>query len=368
MRGGTWQVLRKDLRLGPRSPLLLWAILLPVVLTLLVQGVFGELLAPRPSLAIVDGDGGAVAFAALGLEGIDLEIALDETEVRGRVAEGRLTGAVLVPRGFLDAVAAGERPPVPLVVSGESLPGERALLTGVVVDLVRVAAGVDAPVDVEVVTVGEPGLPIALRLVPLLVLYAVAIPGGMVPAASLVEEKERGTLVAMLVTPTSVRQVLLAKGLLGVLLGALAGVVTLTMNGVWGAAPLVIVTAVVIGAVMMAEVGLVLGAWARDTNALFAAWKGGGIVLFLPAVFFVWPGLPSWPGRFMPAWYFLHPTFRVATEGATFPEVAGELAIGAAICAALLPVVAASARGLERRVAGAAPAAAPADDVDAMAG
>ncbi len=49
-----WRVLLKDLRLGPRSPILLWAIVFPVVGTLMVQIVFGSLFAPQPRLGIVD--------------------------------------------------------------------------------------------------------------------------------------------------------------------------------------------------------------------------------------------------------------------------------------------------------------------------
>ena len=49
-----WQVLKKDLRLGPRSPILLWAIVFPVVGTFVVQVVFGSLFAPAPRLGMVE--------------------------------------------------------------------------------------------------------------------------------------------------------------------------------------------------------------------------------------------------------------------------------------------------------------------------
>ena len=49
-----WKVLRKDLALGPRSPIVLWAFVLPVVLTLLIRGVFGGLFETEPRLGIVD--------------------------------------------------------------------------------------------------------------------------------------------------------------------------------------------------------------------------------------------------------------------------------------------------------------------------
>jgi hypothetical protein len=103
--------------------------------------------------------------------------------------------------------------------------------------------------------------------------------------------------------------------------------------------------------VMMAQVGLLLGAWAPDTNTLFAAWKGGAILLIYPVVFFAWPDLPTWPARFGPTYYFLRPVHAISVEQAAFADVALDLGVAAIICIALLPVVDATGRWLERQLA-----------------
>ena len=350
----SWQVLRKDLRLGPRSPLVLWALVLPIALTLLVRGVFGDLFADEPRLGIVDEGSSAITAAALDLDGIEVRLLDDAGALEAEVREGRLDAGLVLPADFDGAVRTGDQPALPLWLAGESLPSDRALLTVSLLGAVREAAGDEAAVDVEIIEVGEAGLPLDLRLLPLLVLYAVAIPGGMVPAASLVEEKEHGTLQAVLTTPTSIGEVLAAKGTLGVLLGMVAGLMTLTLNDAFGPAPVAVVLAVTLGAVMMAELGLILGAWARDTNTLFAAWKAAGLVVFLPAIFFLWPDLPTWPAYLMPAYYFLQPAYAVGVESAGLADVAGDLAIGLGICVLMLPVVVAAGRRLQLRlVAGA---------------
>jgi ABC-2 type transport system permease protein len=346
----TAQILLKDLAIGPRSPILVWALVIPVVITLLVRGVFGDLLTSDPRLALVDEGASALSAALAEVEGLDLHLLDDAGELRAELADGRFDAGLVLPVGFDEALRVGGQPVLELLLSGESRPADRAVLLATVLDLVRTVSGTTPPVDVEVVVLGEALLPIELRLLPLIVLYAVAIPGGMVPASSLVEEKERGTLAAILATPTGVGEVLLAKGVLGVVLGVIAGVVTLSLNAAFGAAPGTLLLSVLLGAVMMALVGLLLGSWAGDTNTLFAAWKGAGLVLFLPAVFFIWPGLPMWPARLMPAYYFLHPAFAVSVEGAGFADVAGELAIGAVLCLALLPAVVAVGRWMERRL------------------
>jgi ABC-2 type transport system permease protein len=345
-----WQVLRKDLRLGPRSPILLWALVVPVLITVLVRGVFGGLFDEAPRLGIVDQGASAVTSAVQDRPGVDVHLAGDVAALRADVLDGRLDAGLVLPAGFDAAVRGGQQPPLQLWLSGASYRSNRAVLTATVLDVVRGLTGDDAPVEVVVVIHGEEVLPLDLRMLPLIVMYAVAIPGGMVPAASLVEEKERGTIQAMLVTPVSIGEVLAAKGALGVLLASIAGLVTLLLNDAFGASPLAMLCAVLVGATMMALIGLLFGAWASDTNTLFAAWKGGGIILFLPAVFFVWPGLPSWPPLFMPTYYFLEPAFAVSVEGATFAHVAPRLAIGVGICLTLVPAVAAAGRSLSGRL------------------
>ena len=347
----SWQVLRKDLRLGPRSPILLWALVVPVLLTLLVRGVFGDLFDGEPTLGIVDEGRSAVAVDAQALDGVTVEAVDDAALLRDELAAGGYDAGLVLQDGFDEQVRAGEVPPLHLWVAGDSVPADRVVLTVAVLDLVRGLTGEQAAVSVEVVELGEAALPIDLRLLPLLVMYAVAIPGGMVPASSLVEEKERGTLEALLAGPTSVGEVLAAKGALGVLLAVAAGVATLGLNDAFGAEPLAVVLSIVLGAVMMAQLGLMIGAWAPDTNTLFAAWKAGGIILFLPVVFLIWPDLPTWPVYVMPAYYFLEPAYAVSVEGAGLGDVAGTLAVAAAICLALLPGVALVGRWLARHVA-----------------
>ncbi len=347
----SWQVLRKDLRVGPRSPVVLWALVIPVLLTLLIRGVFGDLFEGEPALGIVDEGSSTLTAQAHAIEGVVVDTVADAEILRDELAEGGYDAGLVLPAGFDEQVRAGAMPPLGLWVAGDSLPADRVVLTAAVLDLVRELAGSQVAVSVEVVELGEAGLPLDLRLLPLLVMYAVSIPGGMVPASSLVEEKERRTLEAVLAGPTSVREVLAAKGAFGVLLGVAAGVVTLLLNDAFGTEPLAVGLAIALGAVMMAQFGLMIGAWAPDTNTLFAAWKAGGIILFLPAIFFIWPDLPTWPLYVMPAYYFLEPAYAVSVEGATLGEVAGTLGVAAAICVVLLPAVILVGRWLERHVA-----------------
>jgi ABC-2 type transport system permease protein len=344
------QVLRKDLQLGPRSPLLLWALVLPILLTLLIRGVFGGLFASEPRLGIVDLGTSELVAEAGAVEGLDVSVLTDPDELRTRVEANDLDAGLVLQPGFDAAVRAGERPALHLFVGGESPAANRILLAVTTLDLIRGLEDRTAPVTVEVVELGAAGVPFDLRMLPLIVMMTVAIAGGMIPAASLVEEKEKGTLQAVLVTPTTMSEVLLAKGTLGWLLAVVAGTITLAINGVLTTAPTATLLGIVLGATMMAQVGLMLGAWAPDTNTLFAAWKLGAMVLIYPVVFYIWPDLPTWIARLGPTFYFLQPVWAASVEGAGLSEVWRELAIAAGICLALLPATAAAGRRLEGRL------------------
>jgi ABC-2 type transport system permease protein len=127
---------------------------------------------------------------------------------------------------------------LPLYVSGESLASDRVIVSVTTLDLVRAVEGRTTPVTVEVVSTGHGAeAPLAQRMVPLLVLMALLVAGVFVTSFSLVEERERRTLDAVLVTPAGVGDVLVAKAALGLVLAVAMAAVTLALNGALRGSP-----------------------------------------------------------------------------------------------------------------------------------
>lgn len=342
------QVTAKDLRLGPRSPFFLWALALPVVLTFLVSAVFGDLFDPAPRLAVVDEGSSTVTAQLLALDGVQVDVLEDEQELRGAVEAHDYDAGLVLPANLDARLAAAEPVPLQFFVSGQSLASTRVVLAVTTIEQLRVAAGQGPATRVVVTRVGDQEfVPIETRLLPFIVLYAVMIAGLFLPATSLVEEREHRTLDALLVTPLRVSEVLFGKAALGVLLAVVMGWVTLTLNDAFAGQQLAMTIFLLAGAVMMAEVGLILGCWARDSNTLFTAVKGGGILVFAPVIFTLFPDLPQWIARLFPTYYFLQPIFEIATTGAGLGEHLIELAVCVVICLALLPAVAAYGRRFE---------------------
>jgi ABC-2 type transport system permease protein len=318
----------------------LFALAMPLILTVLVSAVFGGLFAPKPRLGIVDLGGSSLTGAARSLTEIDVRPFDDAETLRRRVEAHDLDAGLVLPKGFDQAVQTGERPDLEFLVAGESLASNRVVLAVITLDLVRGVAGREAPVEVAVTTVGdEDYVPVGDRLLPFLVFYAVVIAGLFVPSASLVEERERGTLDALLATPARMSEVLAAKGALGAGLAIAMGVVTLAINNAFAGRTVEMVVFLAVGAVMMAELGLVLGLLAKDMNTLYAGTKGIGFFVMLPALFALFPDLPQWIPRITPTFYFLNPVYDLAVRGASFGDVLPDLAVALALCAVLFPLV-----------------------------
>ncbi|HSW42963.1 MAG TPA: ABC transporter permease [Patescibacteria group bacterium] len=345
------RVLAKDLRLGPRSPIFLWAVVFPVVGTLVVQLVFGSLFAPRPRMGVVDLGSSQITVALGEIEGIELTLVSSADELTRLVRDHNLDAGLVLPAGFDEQVRAGERPLLELFVSGESLASNRLILAVTTLDLVRAVEGSPAPVEVDVVALGDPLLPMAARLTPLLVLFALLIAGVFVPAFSLVQERENGTLAALLVTPVRATDVLAAKAVLGFVLAFLMALVTLALNGALGNQPVALLLAVAAGAVMLSLLGLIYGSASPDAKTLFTLMKSLNIILFAPVIFYVFPDWPQWIAQLFPTYWVINPIFEVAIRDAGLAEVAGQLVVGLAISALLVPVIVLLARRMAARVA-----------------
>lgn len=347
----TLKVLRKDLSLGPRSPFFLYAIVLPFVLTLVLQFAFGSLFNPRPRLGIVDRGASAITAAVEGMKGIDLTLLTDGEELKAMVEANDLDAGLILPTGFDEAVKGGEKPDLQFFISGESYAANRVVLSVTAIDLIREVEGGEAPVVVEVVSFGEAGLPISIRLVPVIVFYALVMAGVFVPGSNLVEEKERGTLMAMLVTPVSTADVLAAKWLLGTAFATVMAAITLVLNQALGSNWLEVLVVVFVAGALSSMIGLLIGVFAKDSTVMFGIVKGLGIFLFAPTIFYIFPNWPQWIAKLFPLYWIIEPIWQVSIMGGSLSGVWTELTVAIGITIALVPLIALVARKMQAQMA-----------------
>ncbi len=329
----------KDFSVGPRKPFFIWALLMPFALTLVLQFAFGSLFEPKPRLGLVDLGSSNITAAAQELDGFEVSIIDDVGQLTELVENHDLDAGLVLSPGFDDALRDGEKPLLEFYMSGESLAANRVIIAVTAIEMIREVEGSEAPVQVETVYFGEEGLPISIRLVPVIVFYALAMSGIWVPSSSLVEEKEKGTLTAMLVTPVKINEVLTAKWLIGFIFAVFLASATLLLNKAFGPRPLEVLVVVSVAAALTSMIGLLVGVYSKNATMLFTLIKSLGIFLFVPVIFYLFPDWPQWVAKFFPLYWVIEPIWTVSVMGESLSGVWFELLVALAITIALIPVL-----------------------------
>ncbi|MEE9583070.1 MAG: ABC transporter permease, partial [Dehalococcoidales bacterium] len=212
-------LLSKELLQGPKNFIFIMAIVAPILISLVFSLVFGTLFTEKPKLGIVDeGDSQLVAMVQK-LDSVITKEYATTPEIKQATESGAVDMGIVLPENFDTAVTLGETVVIEAYIWGESLAKNRTILPVTIADLVRKLGGQEVPVEIESVTLGdEVSIPWSDRLLPLLVLMAVFLGGLMLPATSIIDEKQKKTLEALVITPTTIGDVFVAKGILGVII------------------------------------------------------------------------------------------------------------------------------------------------------
>jgi ABC-2 type transport system permease protein len=219
---------------------------------------------------------------------------------------------------------------------GESLMKNRAMLVAAMTTWVRAIAGQRSPVEIVATVLGDAAaLSWQARLLPFIVLMALVFGGVMLPASSLVTEKQHRTLAAVSITPATMGDIYAAKGVMAVAISTTMALITLALNRALGDNTILLIGVLVLGAIMAAEFGVLLGMWVKDVNSLFATIKSIGILLHAPALIYMFPEIPQWIAKIFPTNYIIEPVIEVAQRGASLADVAWQLVVLAALIVAL---------------------------------
>ena len=335
-----FRIVRKDVAVGPRSPLLLFVVLMPLIMTLVLQLVFGDLFVPQPSLAVLDQGVSQISRLIQEREGIEVVQAQDQVELKRMVADHEVDAGLVLSEGFDQALQAGTRPLLELYISGESYAVSRMVLSITALDIIREVEGRTPVVKVVVNDLGSNDpVPLATRLTPLVAMFAFIMAGLFVPASSIVDERERKTITAVLASPATIGEFLTAKSALGVLFSFVMAVATLAMNKALTSQVAALLLVLAVSAVFWSLLGLVVGLLAGNSQTLFAIVKGSGIFLAGPAIFYLFPDWPQWIAKVFPTFWAIDPLWRILADGATLMDILGSLAVVLGLILGLVLVV-----------------------------
>jgi len=333
-------LLGKEFIHGPKSFMFVWAIVAPIGFTLIATLAFGTLFSEKPKLGIYDEGDSQLVASIQELDSITTKVYDNTSELMQSATNGAVDIGIVLPDNFDDAVIQGEAVTIEGYVWGESLAKNRTIIPVTISNLVRELAGQEVPIEIESVTLGEEaGVPWNERLLPFLVLMGVFFSGLMLPSTSLIDEKQKKTLEALVITPASIGDIFISKAVLGIVLSTFLGIAILVLNNAFGANSLMLVMVLFFGAIMAVELGLIAGALIKDITTLFTVWKSGGIFLFAPVLIYMFPQIPEWIAKIFPTYYALQPVVELSLQGGGWSDISTNFFILVGIDIALIGVI-----------------------------
>lgn len=349
----TFHLIARDLGRGPRSPTFLYALLMPVLIALITKVVLMALFDPEPRLGIADLGESEVTAAALELEGIDVRLVDGAQQLKDQVASFDLDAGLILPRDFDRSVRDGDKPLFSFWMAGESRVTQRIVLAVSSVELIRQLEGRASPVQVTTEVVGDGGkLPIEDLVVLGILLWPLLVCSTLVPGMMLVQEKEQRTLQALLVTPTTLPEILLAKAAIGFGMAMTLCVISLALCGVVPPQPVAFLLTLALAVLICCEIGLLYGTTARDGKTLYNMAQTMNMFLLAPLIFYFFPSWPQWPAKLFPTWYVIDPLYRIGLQGAGLAEVATDLGIAAGVAILLAIPVVLTAKRMKAKLVG----------------
>jgi ABC-2 type transport system permease protein len=224
----------------------------------------------------------------------------------------------------MEKLMLGQKPQITLYFASDT-PEEIKDAVGVMVrELVYLQIGHPLAIEVSEEILGPDMIGMQIpprdRLRPLFAVFIIMVETlGLATLIS--EEVERRTIRALLVTPTTVRELFAAKGAIGVGLAFGQAVLFMAIVGGISSQPLIILTALLLGAVLATGIAFLISSLAKDMMSVMALSIPALIILIIPSLGVLAPGtLTGWV-EFIPSYYLVDTVHQVANFGAGWGDV-----------------------------------------------
>ena len=330
---------RKEIKISASNFLVVFALIIPIVLSLLVTLVFGDLFSDEPRIGLIDP--GSSDLAVYLEEQPQLKVAryLSIEEMKADIETGKVETGIVLPANFDEILRSGEYSTIDVFLWGETPFKHRLITDTAFANAAAEIAGLDQTTQVKIVQLGNQGVKsLADQFLPVLILMTIILGGVMVPAVSLIEEKQKRTLLAVSTTPARLWEIFAAKAMMGIVIGMMTSLITLLINGVIERTSLLLLV-LFLSALTASLLGILLGSILKDLNVLLAVLKSGGIFLVAPAIIDFIPQSPEWIARIFPTFYMLNPVIEVAVRSAGLRDISGNLLILAVFMMVLLFII-----------------------------
>ena len=238
-------------------------------------------------------------------------------------------GAVITDEA-LAQIATGERARIDLYFSSSTPDEFKELFTVLFSQIAYVLGGNVANIEANETilgpdTVGDP-IPVRDQMRPMLAIFVIILET-MGLATLLGEEIGTGTARAILTTPLRVEGLVLAKGVTGFSMTFVQALLIVATTGGLRSQPLLIVVTLALGALMATAIGFLLASVARDMMSVMAWGVLVILLLAIPAIGVLIPGLLTGWSQAIPSFYLVDTVHRAANFGVSWGAASGNLLI-----------------------------------------
>jgi ABC-2 type transport system permease protein len=141
------------------------------------------------------------------------------------------------------------------------------------------------------------------------------------------EEKQRGTLRALLVTLMNIRELFVGKSIAGISMGLAQAAFLMLITGKLDINPLLILIALLLGALLVTGIGFLIASVSQDMMSVLSWGMLAILILGLPSVSIMFPGSISDWVRVIPSYYLVDTLHRVVNFNAGWSDVGSSLLI-----------------------------------------
>ena len=264
------------------------------------------------------------AFAEEDRERLDFVMVDSEAALRKAIAERDYVAGVVLPADIMEKFTRGEKPDVKIYFSPETSEDHREILTHFVEALAYEQTGQLADYNQTEIVVGTDllgrDIPLRERMRPLWAVMLLMME--MFGLANLITvEVQRRTVEALLVTPMRVRELFAAKVVSGIILSFIPAALFMAVVGGMNSQPLVVLTAMLLGAVMVTGISFLVAALSKDFMSILGWVFVLLIIMAIPAVGIMMPGTITGWARAIPSYYLVLPVHQAAHYGSGWGDV-----------------------------------------------
>jgi ABC-2 type transport system permease protein len=332
-----WMIARKDVVDAIKNQFLFLGLLMPIFLWLIFRLMFPDMSSMGTMKIAVHDEANSRLVAELRSMP---EVILSELENEQQVMDfvkKQAMGGLVIPAGFDDAVAGDQNPTLTVYINSRRGGGGIQAFRSLVDQQVWNLAGHDS-LPAQVKTIDTAGSKSGLfgsdiqmdrfMTVMLLVLSIVGIGVFVVPSL-LVEEKEKKTLKALLVSPAGPSEVVAGKALAGLIIClVIVGSMILLNKAYTGNWPVTILT-LILGSLFLVLVGLAMGGFFKTITQV-NTWSSVFLVALLLPSWVTVMGLPDPFGmivRLVPSYYLVDLLNQSMAGRATFGSIWSSLIV-----------------------------------------